>query len=57
MPSRPAISMAAKARYGFAVASGHRNSIRFALGELEYIGMRIAAERLRAESTRFTGAS
>src|SRR5438093_12729092 len=43
--------------YGFAEASGVRNSSRFALGLAEYVGIRIAAERLRAEYARFTGAS
>ena len=38
-PSIPAISMAAKARYGLAVASGQRNSMRFAGAESEYIGI------------------
>ena len=56
-PSRPAISMAANARYGFAAGSGGRNSTRFAFGLAEYIGMRHAAERLRREYARFTGAS
>ena len=49
MPSIPAISIAANARYGFAAASGHRNSTRFAFGESEYIGIRMHAERLRCE--------
>src|SRR2546421_12340700 len=57
MPSSPAISMAAKARYGLQDGSGERNSSRFAFGLGEYIGMRIAAERLRDEYARFTGAS
>src|SRR5581483_8333762 len=57
MPSRPAISMAAKARYGLQDGSGMRNSRRLALGLLEYIGMRMQALRLRAEYIRFTGAS
>src|SRR5579883_2513466 len=56
-PSRPAISMAAKARYGLAAGSGGRNSTRLALGLAEYIGMRQAAERLRREYARLTGAS
>src|SRR3954468_7912704 len=55
-PSRPAISMAAKARYGFAVGSGKRTSTRRALALLTY-GMRHAAERLRAEYARLIGAS
>ena len=41
--------MAENARYGFATASGHRNSIRLDFGELEYIGILIAAERFRCE--------
>ena len=49
MPSMPAISCAAKARSGFAEGSGARNSTRLALGEEPVTGMRIAAERLRAE--------
>src|SRR6266576_2133629 len=57
IPSSPAISIAEKARYGLHDGSGERNSIRFAFGEGEYIGMRIAALRLREEYARFTGAS
>ena len=49
MPSSPAISIAAKARYGLQVGSGKRTSMRFAFGWGEYIGMRIDAERLRLE--------
>ena len=49
IPSRPAISIAENARYGFAVASGQRNSIRFAFGESQYIGMRMHALRFRYE--------
>src|SRR5664279_2996555 len=56
-PSMPAISMAANAKYGLQLGSGGRNSARFALGEAEYIGMRTAADRLRREYARFTGAS
>src|SRR5579864_8422136 len=56
-PSRPAMSMAENARYGLAAGSGGRNSTRLALGLAEYIGMRQAAERLRREYARFTGAS
>ncbi len=48
MPSRPAISMAEKARYGLAIESGKRTSMRRAFGLATY-GMRIDAERLRAE--------
>jgi len=49
MPSRPAIIMGRKARYGLQLGSGGRNSTRLALGEAEYIGIRQAAERLRRE--------
>src|SRR6266850_7367161 len=56
-PSRPAISMAANAMYGLQLGSGGRNSTRFAFGDAEYIGIRQAAERLRREYARFTGAS
>src|SRR4051812_12723531 len=56
-PSRPAISIAAKARYGLHDGSGQRNSTRLAFGLFEYSGMRQAAERLRCEYTRLTGAS
>ncbi|CAM5279685.1 hypothetical protein STENM327S_00851 [Streptomyces tendae] len=57
MPSRPASSSAEKARYGLPEASGARNSTRLAFGFEPVIGIRIAAERLRCEYTRFTGAS
>src|SRR5664279_566507 len=57
IPSIPAINMAAKARYGLQLGSGGRNSTRLALGEAEYMGMRTAADRLRREYARFTGAS
>src|SRR5258705_6681260 len=57
MPSSPAISMAAKARYALADGSGQRNSTRRAFGESEYIGIRAAADRLRCDIARFTGAS
>src|SRR6478672_5763722 len=56
-PSSPAIIIAANARYGFADGSGGRNSTRFAFGDAEYIGIRHAADRLRREYARFTGAS
>src|SRR3954469_3208096 len=55
-PSRPAISIAAKARYEFAVGSGKRTSTRRAFG-LVTSGMRHAAERLRDEYARLIGAS
>src|SRR5215208_5207101 len=48
MPSRPAISIAEKARYGLAVGSGKRTSTRLAFGEVVH-GIRQEAERLRAE--------
>ena len=48
MPSRPAISIAAKPRYGLASGSGKRTSTRLAFG-LVVKGMRQEAERLRAE--------
>ena len=48
MPSRPAISIAEKARYGFAVASGKRTSTRLPFGEFT-CGIRQEAERLREE--------
>src|SRR5215510_7299573 len=57
MPSIIAISIADHSRYPLQLGSGQRNSSRLALGLFEYIGIRIAAERLRAESARFTGAS
>src|SRR6202012_5048008 len=57
MPSRPAISMAANARYGLPDESGQRNSRRLAFGLLPVIGIRTHADRLRWLSTRFIGAS
>ena len=57
MPSRPAISCAEKARNGLQDGSGARNSMRFAAGEVPASGIRMAAERLRAEYTKLTGAS
>jgi hypothetical protein len=47
MPSIAAIVIALNARYGLQLQSGERNSSRFVLVRSEYIGMRIAAERLR----------
>ena len=47
MPSSPAITHAANDRYGLHVGSGVRNSMRLAPSDFEYIGMRMAAERLR----------
>src|SRR2546427_7600144 len=55
-PSSPAISIAAKARYGLAVGSGKRTSTRRPFGLLTY-GIRHAADRLRAEYARLIGAS
>ena len=57
IPSRPAINMAANAKYPLHAGSGGRNSTRLALGFCEYIGMRQQAERLRCEYTRLIGAS
>src|SRR5690349_5941045 len=57
IPSIAAIVIALNARYGLHDESGQRNSTRLVLGFSLYIGMRIAAERLRLEYTRFTGAS
>src|SRR2546430_17021735 len=57
MPSIIAINMADHARYPLQLGSGQRNSSRLAFGLFEYIGMRMAAERLRADSARLTGAS
>src|SRR3972149_1876345 len=57
MPSSPAKSMAAKARYPLQLGSGKRTSMRFALGDGEYMGMRMEAERLRLEYARLIGAS
>src|SRR6185503_17414675 len=56
MPSRPAIIIAANAKYGFALESGKRTSMRRAFG-LDTHGIRIDAERLRAEYASITGAS
>src|SRR5260370_34625586 len=56
-PSSPAIIIAENARYGLQVGSGKRTSIRFALGDGEYIGIRTAAERLRLEYARVICAS
>ena len=44
MPSRPAASITANARYGFADGSGVRSSAR--VERPRFAGMRIAAERL-----------
>ena len=57
MPSMPAISMAANARYGLPELSGQRNSRRLAFGLLPVIGMRTQADRLRWLYTRLIGAS
>src|SRR5699024_1260084 len=57
MPSRPAMSCAEKARYGFAEGSGARHSTRLALAEAPATGVRSAAERLRAEENMIPGAS
>ena len=39
--------MALNARYGLQLLSGQRNSMRLVLGFSLYMGMRMAAERLR----------
>src|SRR5215467_13243649 len=60
IPSSPAMTIAEKARYGLAVGSGGRNSMRFALenfGPVKKIGMRTHAERFPFENATFTGAS
>src|SRR5262245_34397414 len=57
MPSRAAIRIALKVRYGLLLGSGQRNSNRLAFGLDEYIGMRTDAERFRCDMARFTGAS
>src|SRR4029079_6982818 len=56
MPTRPALIIAANAKYGFDEESGKRTSMRRALG-FDTQGMRIEAERLRAEYASITGAS
>src|SRR3989344_4043116 len=56
-PSRPAISIAENALYGFAVGSGQRYSILFALGFSLYMGILTAALLFLLLYTRFTGAS
>jgi hypothetical protein len=57
MPSIIASIRAENIRYGQQLGSGQRNSILFDFGLLEYIGIRTAAERLRADIARLTGAS
>src|SRR5579871_3280554 len=56
-PSRPAMSIALKARYGLQLGSGKRTSMRRVFGFGPVIGMRTLAERLRLEYARLTGAS
>ena len=51
------MTQAANERYGLQVGSGVRNSMRLAPSALEYMGMRMAAERLRWLYTRLIGAS
>src|SRR5260364_387737 len=55
-PSSPAINKAENARYGLASGSGKRVSIRRACA-LDTEGIRMDAERLRAEYASLTGAS
>src|SRR5712692_6303541 len=50
MPSRPAIIIAANARYGLQDGSGGRNSSRLAFGLAEYMGMRTAARGRSGEA-------
>src|SRR5699024_4079741 len=57
IPSKPAISCAAKPKYGLPEGSGARNSRRLAFGLEPVTGMRTAAERLPCESSILTGAS
>src|ERR1700681_1318120 len=57
MPSMPAISIAANAKYGLPDESGQRNSSRLAFGLLPVIGMRTHADRLRWLYTRLIGVS
>ena len=52
----PPSASPAKHRYGFAVESGNRTSMRRAFGFMT-CGIRIDAERLRAEYASMTGAS
>ena len=49
IPSRPAINIAEKARYGLDEGSGTRNSTRLALALVPVTGMRVQADRLRCE--------
>ncbi|CAB4713541.1 unannotated protein [freshwater metagenome] len=49
IPSSPAINIAANAKYGLEDGSGQRNSMRLAFGFEPVIGIRIHAERFRAE--------
>ena len=58
MPSRPAASIAANARYGLQLGSGQRSSSRVASGRPRLAcGMRISAERLMRAQLMYTGAS
>src|ERR1700690_28726 len=57
IPSIPAKSIAANARYGLQLGSGKRTSTRRGLGFGPVMGMRPAAERLRLEYARLIGAS
>ena len=58
MPSRPARSIAEKARYGFDVESGQRNSTRLARGlSAGRAGCGTTPSGCAGEYTRFTGAS
>src|SRR4029453_9959868 len=57
MPSSPAMTQAAKLRYGLQVGSGVRNSIRLAPSDFGYMGMRMAGGGLRGLYTGLMGAS
>src|SRR5260370_1407648 len=57
IPSRAAIRIAVKLRYGLQLGSGQRNSNRLAFGLEEYIGIRTEADQFRCDIARFTGAS
>jgi hypothetical protein len=55
MPSSPAASITASARYGLAAGSGERTSTRVPVPRRS--GTRMSGERLRIDQATFTGAS
>ena len=57
IPSKPAITIAGKAKNGLQVPSGVLNSNLKSSSELAYFGILIAAERLPIEKKSFVGAS